>query len=353
VESGPQRKERLAPSAGRAAIRGAAASGDFDTVVFSGGESTTYLDDVLAMCEEARSHGLRTRLVSNGYWARTPSVAAEMLERLFDGHVDELVISFDEYHVPHIPIDRLGHLREATALASRRPWIIYAAVIAPESAESAAAPPCTPFPRAVVDLLGLYEFDVERCTAFTEVQRTLGRLTGPARDEYLTTLRDRSVITWQSLVIGGRATRLLKDAVPAVPLSITRGGPCESAGRQITLPSNGRAYPCCSLWTNFGDHHFGLVTDEDQFAEAYQRIQREPLVQLIHGAGPGMLVQWLQGRGVSLRNDYTDICSMCEELLTQCSFETLQTEAALCTHAWLVGQLGGADPSSTFELRSP
>ena len=349
MESGPHRREKLPATVGHAAIR-AAADAEFDTVVFSGGESTTYLDDVLDMCREARSRGLRTRLVSNGYWAQTPAAVAEMLERLHDGNVDELVISFDEYHLPYISLDRFDHLRSGTVLAARRPWIIYAAVIEPPGDDNEAASDSHAFPHALISLLTLYGFDIKRCTAFAEVTETLARLSPGARDAYKQWLRDRIIVTWQPLVIGGRATRSLANAVSALPLSAAGDRPCEAAGQQITLPSNGHAYPCCSLWTNFGDHHFGVVGNEAQFADAYRRIRREPLVQLIHAAGPGTLIRWLKSRGVPLRDHYTDICNMCEELFTRCSPERLWSEAALCAHSWLAG---GPDDAAALSRTVP
>ena len=336
VESGPLRKERLSTATGRAAIHGAARAGGFDMVVFSGGESTTYLDDVLDLCREARACGLRTRLVSNAYWARTKETAALMLERLFDDGVDELVVSFDEYHLPYVPAARVQDVAAGASIAARRPWIIFAAVIAAPEFGVEADATAAGFPASLCALLLRYGFDLDRCIPFSSVQEALGCLIGPARETFKQSLRDRIVVSWQPLSVGGRAARELAGGVPAVAVDLV-DAPCDVAGRQITIPSSGRAYPCCSLWTNFPDHHYGrLDGEEGEFAETLGRIRRDPLVNLIHEAGPGSLVRWLRQQGVPLRDHYTDICSMCQALLSSCSLETLQAEAARCLHAQLV-----------------
>jgi MoaA/NifB/PqqE/SkfB family radical SAM enzyme len=337
VESGPHRRERLTKPAGLAAIRSAATDG-FEMVVFSGGESTTYLSDVLEMSGEARRLGLRTRLVSNGFWALSPEAAARMLERLADGCVDELVVSIDFYHLPYVPAARIRDLRHGTSLTERRPWIIYATVVTGTDAADLAAGDET-LPSRVVELLCAYGLDPKLAESFTAVQDTLRQLSGKQREKYKQALRNRIIVTWQPLVVGGRATRMLSEAVPAFAIDDAPATPCEMAGRQITVNASGNVYPCCSLWTNFTDHHFGVADSQSEFSGACESIGRDPLVQLIHEAGPATLVRWLRRHGTDLKRDYTDICSMCEQMLTRCTLAALRSEASACAHEWLLSQV--------------
>src|SRR5213593_1868449 len=71
VESGPTRRDRIGAATAVAAIRGASQTSGMRMVVFSGGESFIYLDEVLGLCRQAGDLGLRTRIISNGYWARS------------------------------------------------------------------------------------------------------------------------------------------------------------------------------------------------------------------------------------------------------------------------------------------
>lgn len=348
VESGPERREQLPAATARAAIDAAVAAG-LPLVVFSGGESLMYREGLLVLCGYAKDRGLRTRVVSNAYWARTADHAARMLEALADAGVDELAVSFDEFHLPFIRPDQIANLVAGSGRAVRSPWVLYAAVIRPEdeSVEDSHTGPPETWPPALIALLTQYRIDISRCIAFEAVQVRLRELAGDRRDAFKQALRDRIVITWQTLVVGGRATRELAAQVATRSIDDEAGSACHVAGRQLTVPASARVYPCCSAWSNFGDHHFGCAAGEAEFLEAFRRIQADPVVEFIHDRGPGLLIRWLRARGYPLRARYTDICNMCEELFTRCSLDTLRTEVTRYQQAqWLDALLGVGEPGA-------
>lgn len=67
-------------------------------VVFSGGECFLLGDDLVAAIELASSLGLRTRCVTNGYWAKRLSHGRARLQVLKDAGLGELNISTGDYH---------------------------------------------------------------------------------------------------------------------------------------------------------------------------------------------------------------------------------------------------------------
>ncbi|QSQ15718.1 radical SAM protein [Myxococcus landrumensis] len=76
-------------------------------LVFSGGECFLLgkdLDDAIA---KASAKGLRTRVVTNGYWAVSPEAASKRLQRLKDAGLDELNISSGDDHLEYVPFERV------------------------------------------------------------------------------------------------------------------------------------------------------------------------------------------------------------------------------------------------------
>lgn len=74
-------------------------------VVFSGGEAMMLKDDLFAAIAYCTAEGLRTRIVSNGYWGRTPRSASVAVNKLKDAGLSELNISTGVDHRQWVPLD--------------------------------------------------------------------------------------------------------------------------------------------------------------------------------------------------------------------------------------------------------
>jgi organic radical activating enzyme len=75
-------------------------------VCFSGGESFLLGKDLDAAIALAHSRGLRTRCVTNGYWATTPEAAMTRMLALKEAGLDELNISTGDDHIAFVPFER-------------------------------------------------------------------------------------------------------------------------------------------------------------------------------------------------------------------------------------------------------
>lgn len=64
-----------------------------ELVVFTGGECFILKDDLFRVIKYCTDRNLKTRCVTNGYWAKRESVAEEYASRLFDAGVTEINIS--------------------------------------------------------------------------------------------------------------------------------------------------------------------------------------------------------------------------------------------------------------------
>jgi len=102
--SSPRVKETLEPSIIRASIEQAAELG-FALVAFTGGEATLAWDALLEGIALAHSLGLRTRLVTNAHWAKSPGEAATVVAALQEVGLDELNVSTGDEHVRFVDLD--------------------------------------------------------------------------------------------------------------------------------------------------------------------------------------------------------------------------------------------------------
>src|SRR5215467_5147235 len=92
THSSPKVRTKLDRSALFKAIEEAAEI-KYAAVVFTGGEPLLEWDLTVAGIRHAAKLGLRTRIVSNGFWARTDDRAKSAICELMDAGLDELNLS--------------------------------------------------------------------------------------------------------------------------------------------------------------------------------------------------------------------------------------------------------------------
>ncbi len=78
-------------------------SPELQVCVFTGGECFSIGKDLVSSVKLAHSLGLRTRCVSNGYWARTKESAKKKLTEMKEAGLDEINISTGDDHQKWVP----------------------------------------------------------------------------------------------------------------------------------------------------------------------------------------------------------------------------------------------------------
>ncbi len=79
--------------------------GTIKQVIFTGGEPLLLGDDLFECIEYSHKKGLLTRVVTNGFWAKTKRNAVEIVCRLIKSGLTEINISVDDLHQEWIPLD--------------------------------------------------------------------------------------------------------------------------------------------------------------------------------------------------------------------------------------------------------
>lgn len=102
VVAGPHRREVLSRELLHKAIMEAAKIPSIAVVVFTGGESTLYFDLLVEGVKLASELGFVTRLVTNAWWASSIERTREYLVKLKEAGLQELNISYDQFHAPFL-----------------------------------------------------------------------------------------------------------------------------------------------------------------------------------------------------------------------------------------------------------
>ena len=102
-EAGPRREETISHELGIKAINETAKLGA-EWVSLTGGESMLEPELVSYFIKHASELGLKTEIVSNGYWATSIQEANRLLKPLKDLGLDALNLSIDDFHQEYIPL---------------------------------------------------------------------------------------------------------------------------------------------------------------------------------------------------------------------------------------------------------
>ena len=76
-------------------------------IVFSGGEAFLLNEDLDEAISLASSLGMKTRIVSNGYWATSEEIALKRLRKLRDNGLNEINFSTGDFHLEFVPIEKV------------------------------------------------------------------------------------------------------------------------------------------------------------------------------------------------------------------------------------------------------
>ncbi len=247
-------------------------------VVFTGGEPTLYLDELLHGIEYAHKKGFITRLVTNAWWARTYEEARKFLKMLREYGLDEISTSFDDFHAKFIKIENIANLVKAALENSLRVAI-------------------------GVARLSDSHYDVEK------IKKILSEKVGLS----VTELEDKVVFIEDQPTPVGEAAKLYStkfDKFEHNNVKCELG--CINIGRVLTLLPNGDIKVCCG--------HVIFQQENDPFLLG--NIVNERLTEMVKKAQQTLFYWWLHFLGprkilekIGIRESYVSLCHACEAII--------------------------------------
>jgi hypothetical protein len=112
----PQGNTRLDLDTVKDYIRQAHERGDVKTISFSGGEAVLHYNDLRDSMKYAQELGLKSTLVTNGFWGSDVAKGYEMLKGLVEVGLQDVSMSVDRFHQEYVPIESV---RNAIRIAER------------------------------------------------------------------------------------------------------------------------------------------------------------------------------------------------------------------------------------------
>ena len=102
--------ERINPNIAARAVRKISEKYDIKTVMAFGGEPLLYTDAVYSIMEAAKEMKVpRRQIITNGYFSKNREEVREVVNRLFECGVNDLLLSVDAFHQETVP---LGAVKE-------------------------------------------------------------------------------------------------------------------------------------------------------------------------------------------------------------------------------------------------
>lgn len=285
-ECGPKERDRLELSEMQDLIDQGVAMGTVMQIVFSGGEPTLLGDDLFAAIRYASDRRLLTRVVTNGWWGKTPEDARAFVQRLLDAGLSEINISVDDLHQRWISLERVKNSFLACYELKLK------CLIAHKSSKSVTIDKAmleATFGMSLVDLRpGAAYSDEEELRLFSS-----GSVVPVGRNEAFADAEDLRPSKWW--------------------------GNCGSVLKDIIVGAKGNFLPCCGIVTK----DLPELTRDD--------LRTTPLIDAIERANDDVMLNWIALEGpaavadtvqdwdpsIAFPKQYAGICHVCNEVLAR------------------------------------
>ena len=297
MNSSPTRRGKLTAEEICDYVDQAASSTAISMVIFAGGEPLLLGKDLFRVLRHVRNSGMRSRLITNAYWANTQETAGEVTSALCDSGLDELNISIDDFHLPYIDAENVKRAFDAALLLDFESVIIVHC-----------SGPTTKFnDKELDDLLG-----VKLPRMYDE---------GQNRIDYGVRERPFVAVSNSAIQFIGRGAVELRsdDLFFREDLDvIARENGCPWAVRSPAISPSGHLLSCCGFEVagnevlDIGDLH------RESLEELLNRADDDLALNAIALNGPFRLMDSLKLRQPDLpfRARYSSVCELCQHMVS-------------------------------------
>ncbi len=237
----------------------------------SGGETFLKLEDAILLFDHARKVGFEDiTAVSNGYWARNFIKGIGTAERLRDAGLTSMEISWDYWHLEHIPPEAVNNCIEACHLAGIETNLRLLATKTHSHAEAL----------AMLDKKSVAKVDRISCCPVFPTGRA--SITLPKEDIYK-----------EDNVYGSCHTTL-----------------------NLTINAKGKVFPCCAGMDQTDHVLFGDIA-EQKISHIAEKMNASPMLRTLVFYGASAFIPILQEAGIQLNEkEHANVCTLCWHLFS-------------------------------------
>ena len=284
-ESGPNGNDKLAEEAAADKIREAAELG-IRKIVFTGGEPSLYMDEIVRLLAVATSCGLASQVVTNGLWREDVASIESQVETLKISRVGRIGLSLDAFHHQPESLDKI----ERICRSARRSNI-----------------------EVGIQEVNRNQHDKKSKEVFISRIMRLG-----------------TMANFSGIYPFGRAAKACRQTDFADVLPVWSASHCTTLG-QITYTPDGRLIPCCGLSyydimkSKDDNACFIIGTIGEKLSDTLQRSHDNIFLSVLGTAGPYGFVLLARefGHRLVLPDTLSSICEICCHAVGNESFRQL------------------------------
>jgi MoaA/NifB/PqqE/SkfB family radical SAM enzyme len=289
IESSPENKERMTLEQAESIIVSAASIPDFKKITFTGGEPLMFPKEHVHLLRLCRDLGLMTRIVTNGFWAKTPKRGRALLAELCEAGLTELNFSADAYH---LEFQDKAILASALKLAAEVGLARIVSFVSNGSADP------------LSEFASLYDLPREKLLDLRKI---------PWDRREIDRLKDDHIFVFYGGLIGLGRAAMYPEILRYYPLDFFPfDAPCREIVDKPVVYPDGSFQACCCAGGKIGSFTVGNAFSED-LGELYDKMQKRPHFRLINTHGPRQLFDCVKAARPDLRlpREYTSICELC------------------------------------------
>ena len=290
-----------------------------ERITFTGGEVLLLRDEILKLVEYATKLCKKTRIVSNGFWARNKESGRRLLSNLRRAGLSELILSADEYHFSELPATLM---RNAADLLHEFGYPVIINRVTKHDGDS-------------------FRDFTAKC-GFHASELVVIRPDMDAREAEFAG-REKILVRNIGLSIEGRGATCRDDAAMR-PLREFRG-PCMEPTRAPSVSPEGLLFPCCSPGSHYPSFQVGNL-HEEPLRDLIEKLLDDPLAGFITTYGPAALMRLLARRDPQFDRDYSDVCNMCCTALRRFTGAELREIVREFMTRQMLSTLLGIEPTS-------
>ena len=253
----------------------------FLNVVFTGGEATLYMENLLLGIKYAKEKKFPVRLVTNAHWASSIENTRKVLNNLIEAGLDEINFSTGDEHLKFVPIEN-----------------IYNAVSVATELE-------------LTNLL-MYEERDNSNTSREIIENTIIKLTDEQkRKKWFKMLSS----PWMPLDYKTKSFQADNSLANHTNIAAKTG--CESILSTYVLQGDGKIASCCGLgMRHIPELHPTDITEENFLLKAIEKSESDWIKIALRQLGPEKILAWASSKNPDIQweNMYNHTCQSCIRL---------------------------------------
>jgi len=302
TSSHPLHPEKMSPQKARKYIEQISSIPSYKIIGFTGGEPLIFYKEILELVGVAKSHGLRSKIATNAFWATARKTAYEKLKKLRDNGLDFISISTDAYHQEYVPLERvLNAILSALELDLA---VTIAFIHKPDNGKELAK---------IIEFLR--SFGLEDKLIFSRhLDPDIRQYLSMSYVDYIEEFKKRIYIRESTVSYGGRAMKF-KNECTFYPLEEMPRDGCVQVGRVMLIMPSGNLLMCCTP-IGFDDNSFSIGNiDQEGLPVLIDKVRQDRVIEYLEVRGPYYMMEALGKKGFHFNTRYTSKCHLCSQMI--------------------------------------